>query len=43
MIVPITAHAAFDKGAQYFGIKIHHIPVDPITKKVVVSELKKKN
>lgn len=27
MIVPITAHAAFDKAAQYFGIKIKHIPV----------------
>jgi sphinganine-1-phosphate aldolase len=28
MIVPITAHAAFDKAAQYFNIKIVHIPVD---------------
>ncbi len=28
MIVPITAHAAFDKAAQYFRIKIKHIPVD---------------
>lgn len=27
MIVPITAHAAFDKAAQYFGITIHHIPI----------------
>ena len=27
MIVPITAHAAFDKAAQYFGIKMKHIPV----------------
>lgn len=29
MIVPATAHAAFDKAAQYFGIKIHHIPIGP--------------
>ncbi len=29
MIVPRTAHAAFDKAAQYFNIKIIHIPVGP--------------
>ena len=28
MIVPVTAHAAFDKAAEYFGIKIIHIPID---------------
>jgi len=28
MIVPATAHAAFDKASQYFNIKINHIPVD---------------
>lgn len=28
MIVPVTAHAAFDKASQYFKIKIKHIPVD---------------
>ncbi|MBU0702812.1 MAG: aminotransferase class V-fold PLP-dependent enzyme [Chloroflexi bacterium] len=28
MIVPTTAHAAFDKAAQYFGIKMMRIPVD---------------
>lgn len=27
MVVPTTAHAAFDKAAQYFGIEIVHIPV----------------
>jgi glutamate/tyrosine decarboxylase-like PLP-dependent enzyme len=27
MIVPVTAHTAFDKSAQYFGIKIIRIPV----------------
>lgn len=27
MIVPMTAHAAFDKAAQYFNIKQIHIPV----------------
>ena len=28
MIVPITAHAAFDKASQYFNIKTIHVPVD---------------
>ena len=28
MIVPVTAHAAFDKAAQYFNIKIIKVPVD---------------
>ncbi|MFZ5910467.1 MAG: aminotransferase class V-fold PLP-dependent enzyme [Chloroflexota bacterium] len=28
MIVPITAHAAFDKASQYFNIKTVHIPID---------------
>jgi len=28
MIVPITAHAAFDKAAQYFNIRMKHVPVD---------------
>jgi len=28
MIVPVTAHAAFDKAAQYFNIKIIHTPLD---------------
>ncbi|KAI0786642.1 PLP-dependent transferase [Abortiporus biennis] len=34
MIVPISAHAAFDKGAAYLGIKLHTIPVDPVTRQV---------
>jgi sphinganine-1-phosphate aldolase len=28
MVLPITAHAAFDKASQYFNIKMVHIPVD---------------
>ncbi|OSX65939.1 hypothetical protein POSPLADRAFT_1064542 [Postia placenta MAD-698-R-SB12] len=33
MVVPVTAHAAFDKGAAYMGVKVHTVPVDPITRK----------
>lgn len=29
MVVPATAHAAFDKAAQYFDIEIVHVPVGP--------------
>lgn len=31
MVVPTTAHAAFDKACEYFGIKLVHVPVDPVT------------
>lgn len=31
IIVPVTAHAAFDKAAHYLGIKIKHIPVNEDT------------
>jgi glutamate/tyrosine decarboxylase-like PLP-dependent enzyme len=29
LVVPTTAHAAFDKSAQYFGIKLVKVPVGP--------------
>ncbi|GAA5939333.1 hypothetical protein JCM1841_002938 [Sporobolomyces salmonicolor] len=41
MVVPISAHAAFDKASKYFGIKIHHIPVDPKTRKVDIRRVKR--
>ena len=31
LVVPVTAHAAFDKACHYFGVKLVHVPVDPIT------------
>ena len=31
MVVPTTAHAAFDKACHYFGIKMVHVPVNPET------------
>ncbi|KAJ1743289.1 Dihydrosphingosine phosphate lyase [Coemansia sp. RSA 989] len=41
IVVPITAHAAFDKAAEYFNIGITHIPVDPKTQKVDVKAMKR--
>ncbi|RKX87628.1 MAG: aspartate aminotransferase family protein [Spirochaetes bacterium] len=40
MIVPVTAHAAFDKASQYFGIKMVHVDVDS-EYKAKVDEVKK--
>eukprot|EP00755_Sulcionema_specki_P005538 Sspe_Gene.33022::Locus_16158_Transcript_2_2_Confidence_0.667_Length_1993::g.33022::m.33022/K01634/SGPL1, DPL1; sphinganine-1-phosphate aldolase len=40
MVVPITAHAAFDKAAHYFNILIHHARVDPQTGKADVSHMR---
>lgn len=39
LIIPVSAHAAFDKAGDYFGIKVHHIPVDPVTRKVNVGRV----
>ncbi|CAE6430482.1 unnamed protein product [Rhizoctonia solani] len=41
MIIPVTAHAAFDKAGKYFGIKIHHIPVDPYTRQVDIKHVRR--
>jgi sphinganine-1-phosphate aldolase len=40
-IIPISAHAAFDKAAQYFGIKVHHMPVDPMSRKVQIKRVRR--
>eukprot|EP00163_Fabomonas_tropica_P000706 TRINITY_DN10485_c0_g1_i2.p1 TRINITY_DN10485_c0_g1~~TRINITY_DN10485_c0_g1_i2.p1 ORF type:complete len:617 (-),score=181.46 TRINITY_DN10485_c0_g1_i2:242-2092(-) len=42
IIVPVTAHAAFDKAAGYFGMKITHIPVNPETGAADVRKLARK-
>lgn len=36
MILPETAHVAFDKGAHYFGLAVVRAPVDPATTQVDV-------
>ncbi|KAJ3216766.1 hypothetical protein HK099_005741 [Clydaea vesicula] len=41
IVIPVTAHAAFDKAAHYFKIKVHHIPIDPKTAKVNIKLLKR--
>ncbi|CCD24066.1 sphinganine-1-phosphate aldolase DPL1 NDAI_0C04060 [Naumovozyma dairenensis CBS 421] len=41
MIIPKTAHAGFDKAAYYFGIKLHHVELDPVTFKVDLKKVEK--
>nr|CAG4645494.1 EOG090X051L [Lynceus sp. MCZ IZ 141354] len=40
MILPITAHAAFDKAAQLYRMKVVHTPVDPVTFRADVNAIK---
>ena len=40
-VVPVSAHAAFDKAAEYLRIKLHTIPVDPETRRVDISRMKR--
>ena len=35
LVLPLTAHAAFDKACAYFGVKLVHVPVDPVTFRAV--------
>ena len=38
-IIPSSAHAAFDKAGAYLKIKVRHIKVDPITRKVPINRV----
>jgi hypothetical protein len=40
-IIPASAHAAFYKGAQYFKIKHHMVPVDPVTRKADLGRVRR--
>jgi sphinganine-1-phosphate aldolase len=34
LVAPVSAHAAFDKACEYFGINLISIPMDPVSMKV---------
>ncbi|TKS85295.1 Sphingosine-1-phosphate lyase 1 [Collichthys lucidus] len=40
ILAPVSVHAAFDKAAHYFGMKLVHIPLDKKTMKVDVKAMK---
>ncbi|KAJ9108577.1 hypothetical protein QFC19_002293 [Naganishia cerealis] len=39
MIIPASAHAAFWKASDYFGIKLHVVPVHPLSRKADVPRM----
>ncbi|XP_071550599.1 sphingosine-1-phosphate lyase 1 isoform X2 [Panulirus ornatus] len=41
ILVPVSAHAAFDKGAQLLMMRIRHVPLDPVTMKVDMVAMRK--
>ncbi|XP_056017657.1 sphingosine-1-phosphate lyase 1-like isoform X2 [Ostrea edulis] len=41
IIVPVTAHAAFDKAAAYFHLRITHIPIDEKTRRVDINAMRR--
>ena len=41
VVVPVTAHAAFQKACQYFKIKFRTVPVDPVTFKVDLKAMRR--
>ena len=41
ILVPVTAHAAFDKSADILGIRIRHVPVDEVTRRVDLKAMKR--
>ncbi|XP_067828508.1 sphingosine-1-phosphate lyase 1 isoform X2 [Heptranchias perlo] len=41
IVVPVSAHAAFDKAAHYFGMSIVHVPLDKRTMQVDVKAMKR--
>ncbi|OMH79064.1 Sphingosine-1-phosphate lyase [Zancudomyces culisetae] len=41
LIIPTTAHVAFDKACEYFGIELVTIPVDPKSGKVFIESVRR--
>ncbi|MEQ2292799.1 Sphingosine-1-phosphate lyase 1 [Ameca splendens] len=41
ILAPVSVHAAFDKAAHYFGMKLVHIPLDQKTMKVDVKTMRR--
>ncbi|XP_030626392.1 sphingosine-1-phosphate lyase 1 [Chanos chanos] len=41
IIAPVSVHAAFDKAAHYFGMRLIHVPLDQKTMKVDVKAMKR--
>lgn len=42
MVIPRTAHSAFDKAAQYLGIYVYYVEIDVNTTKVNLKQMERK-
>lgn len=40
IVAPITVHPAFDKACHYFGIRLVHVPIDPVTMKPLQKDVR---
>ncbi len=41
IVLSVSAHCAFDKAAEYFRMKLTHVPVDPVTRMVDLVAMKR--
>lgn len=41
IVIPVTAHSAFDKAAQYLGLYVRTVPVDPVSMTANVRAMEK--
>jgi sphinganine-1-phosphate aldolase len=41
IVVPATAHSAFDKAGQFLRLRVRSVPVDPVTTKVNMRAMKR--
>lgn len=41
IVIPRTAHSAFDKAAQYLGLYVKYVDINPTTTQVDISQMKK--
>lgn len=41
IVMPITAHSAFDKAAQYFNLKIRSVPINKNSYTVCIKSMKR--
>jgi len=41
IVIPVTAHPAFDKAAAYFGLRVKRVPIDPDTTTVDIRAMRR--
>jgi len=41
IVIPLTAHPAFDKAAAYFGLRVKRVPINPDTTTVDIRAMRR--